>query len=268
MSPNTAPLPERGIDRLLTVVDRLRDEGGCPWDREQTLETLKPYLVEECYEVLDALDDGTPEDHAEELGDVLLQIAMHARIRGEEGAFTFDDVAHRIADKLIYRHPHVFGDVKVADSAEVLANWEQLKAKEKEDRSTLAGIPRHLPALQKAQRLQSRAARVGFDWDHVHDVAAKIDEELAETREAMGTDDTEHLTEELGDLLFAVVNLARFSGINAEEALRKTCDKFIRRFEGVEQRVKDNGQILHECGLETLDGYWNAVKEDERAARR
>jgi tetrapyrrole methylase family protein/MazG family protein len=265
MSAGCDGFPERGIDRLLAVVDRLRGEGGCPWDREQTLDTLKPYLVEECYEVLDALDDGTPEDHAEELGDVLLQIAMHARIRAEEGAFTFDDVAHRIADKLIYRHPHVFGDVDVADSDEVLANWEQLKAKEKEGRSTLAGIPRHLPALQKAQRLQSRAARVGFDWDHVHDVVAKIDEELAETREAMQQDDQEHLTEELGDLLFAVVNLARFSGINAEEALRRTCDKFIRRFGGVEQRVRDNGQDLHECGLEVLDAHWNAVKEDERS---
>lgn len=265
MSPNDVPIPERGIDRLLHVVDRLRGEGGCPWDREQTLETLKPYLVEECYEVLDALDGGNPDDHAEELGDVLLQIAMHARIRSEESAFTFDDVAHRIADKLIHRHPHVFGDVEVADSDEVLANWEQLKASEKEGASILAGIPRHLPALQKAQRLQSRAAHVGFDWDHIHDVVAKIDEELAETREAMEQEDAEHLAEELGDLLFAVVNLARYVDINAEEALRKTCDKFIRRFNGVEQRVKDNGQVLHECGLETLDAHWNSVKDEEKA---
>jgi tetrapyrrole methylase family protein/MazG family protein len=264
MSPNTDPAPKRGIDRLLYVVDRLRGEGGCPWDREQTLETLKPYLVEECYEVLDALDDGNPDAHAEELGDVLLQIVLHSRIRSEEDTFTFDDVAHRIADKLIYRHPHVFGDVEVADSDEVLANWEQLKAEEKQKDSILEGIPRHLPALQKAQRLQSRAARVGFDWEHIHDVVAKIDEELAETREAMDKGNTEHLTEELGDLLFAVVNLARYADINAEEALRKTCDKFIRRFNGVEQRVKDNGQDLHKCGLETLDAHWNAVKDNER----
>ncbi len=263
MSGNASPLPERGIDRLLYVVDRLRGEGGCPWDREQTLDTLKPYLVEECYEVLDALDSGDPDAHAEELGDVLLQIAMHARIRSEESAFTFDDVAHRIADKLIYRHPHVFGSVDVADSAEVLANWEQLKAAEKERSSILAGIPRHLPALQKAQRLQSRAARVGFDWEHIHDVVAKIDEELAETRDAMDKGNTEHLAEELGDLLFAVVNLARYAGLNAEDALRQTCDKFIRRFNGVEQRVKESGQQLHECGLEVLDAHWNAVKEDE-----
>jgi len=268
MSPNTDPVPDRGIDRLLYVVDRLRGEGGCPWDREQTLETLKPYLVEECYEVLDALDGDNPDDHAEELGDVLLQIAMHARIRSEAGDFTFDDVAHRIADKLIHRHPHVFGDVKVVNSDEVLANWEQLKAAEKEDSSTLAGIPRHLPALQKAQRLQSRAARVGFDWEHIHDVVAKIDEELAETREAMDNADKEHLAEEIGDLLFAVVNLARYADINAEEALRQTCDKFIRRFNGVEQRVKDSGQNLHECGLEILDAHWNAVKAKERAVNR
>lgn len=268
MSPHDATIQERGIDRLLHVVDRLRGEGGCPWDREQTLETLKPYLVEECYEVLDALDGGNPDDHAEELGDVLLQIAMHARIRSETSVFTFDDVAHRIADKLIHRHPHVFGNVEVADSDEVRANWEQIKAKEKKDASILAGIPRHLPALQKAQRLQSRAARVGFDWDKVHDVVAKIDEELAETREAMKQGDAKHLAEELGDLLFSVVNLARYVDINAEEALRQTCDKFIRRFKGVEQRVKDKGQILHECGLETLDAHWDAVKSEEQAARR
>ncbi len=259
-----APLPERGIDRLLQVVDRLRGEGGCPWDREQTLETLKPYLVEECYEVLDALDDGDPDHHAEELGDVLLQIALHARIRSEESAFTFDDVAHRIADKLIHRHPHVFGDVQVADSREVLANWEQLKAEEKRGRSILAGIPRHLPALQKAQRLQGRAARVGFDWAEVTDVLAKIDEELAETREAIQAADPDHVAEELGDLLFAVVNLARFVDVNAEEALRKTCDKFIRRFRGVESRVRESGQALQDCGLETLDAHWNAVKHEEK----
>ncbi len=266
MSTGRRAFPERGIDRLLAVVDRLRGDGGCPWDREQTLDTLKPYLVEECYEVLDALDAGDPEAHAEELGDVLLQIVMHARIRSEESAFTFDDVAHRIADKLIHRHPHVFGSTDVADSDEVLANWEQIKAAEKQKDSILEGIPRHLPALQKAQGLQSRAARVGFDWEHIHDVVAKIDEELAETREAMQHDNREHLAEELGDLLFAVVNLARFVDINAEDALRKTCDKFMRRFNGVEQRVKDNGQILHECGLETLDAHWNAVKDEERAA--
>jgi tetrapyrrole methylase family protein/MazG family protein len=264
MSPAAAPLPERGIDRLLHIVDRLRGEGGCPWDREQTLETLKPYLVEECYEVLDALDSGSLDDHAEELGDVLLQIAMHARIRSEESAFTFDDVAHRIADKLIHRHPHVFGDVEVVDSDEVLANWEQLKRVEKERDSMLEGIPRHLPALQKAQRLQGRAARVGFDWDHVRDVLAKVDEELAETREAMQGNDPDHLEEELGDLLFAVVNLARFEKVNAEEALRKTCDKFIRRFSGVEARIAAAGRTLQECDLAEMDAHWNDIKREEK----
>ncbi|NQU40889.1 MAG: nucleoside triphosphate pyrophosphohydrolase [Lentisphaerae bacterium] len=263
----SSPLPERGIDRLLGVVDHLRGEGGCPWDREQTLETLKPYLIEECYEVLDALDEGDPQHHAEELGDVLLQVALHARIRSEEQAFTFDDVAHGIADKLIHRHPHVFGDVKVADTQEVLANWEKLKADEKGGQSILAGIPRHLPALQKAQRLQSRAARVGFDWADIRDVLAKIDEELAETREAMQGADPDHVAEELGDLLFSVVNLARFVNVNAEEALRQTCDKFIRRFKGVEARVTESGRTLQECDLAEMDAHWNAIKVDEKAAR-
>ena len=263
----SSPLPERGIDRLLGVVDRLRGEGGCPWDREQTLETLKPYLIEECYEVLDALEGGDPQHHAEELGDVLLQVVLHARIRSEEKAFTFDDVAHGIADKLIHRHPHVFGDVEVADSKEVLANWETLKADEKGGQSILAGIPRHLPALQKAQRLQGRAARVGFDWDDIRDVLAKVDEELAETREAMRNNDPDHVAEELGDLLFAVVNLARFQQVNAEEALRKTCDKFIRRFSGVEARIAAAGRTLQECDLAEMDAHWNAIKREEKAAR-
>lgn len=267
MSAGHDPLPTRGIDRLLHVVDRLRSEGGCPWDREQTLETLKPYLVEECYEVLDALDGGDPDHHAEELGDVLLQVAMHARIRSESETFTFDDVARRAADKLIYRHPHVFGNTEVADSREVLANWEQLKSREKEGQSILAGIPRHLPALQKAQRLQGRAARVGFDWERADDVLAKIDEELAETRQAMAGTDRDHLAEELGDLLFAVVNLARFVDINAEEALRRTCDKFIRRFKGVEARIAAAGRAPQDCDLAEMDAHWNAVKQAERSAR-
>jgi tetrapyrrole methylase family protein / MazG family protein len=171
-----------GITRLLEVVDRLRGEDGCPWDRAQTLETLKPHLIEECYEVLDAVDAGDPETHAEELGDVLLHIALHSRIRAEEGAFDFNAVAHRIADKLIRRHPHVFGKTRVADTEQVLANWEAIKATEHgEDtpRSALAGVPRHLPALQRAQRIQVRAARVGFDWERAADVLAKVREETA-----------------------------------------------------------------------------------------
>ena len=256
---------EAGIDRLLQVVTRLRGNDGCPWDREQTLETLKPCLIEEAYEVLDALDADNPEQHAEELGDVLLQIVMQARIREEARAFSFDDVAHRISDKLIRRHPHVFGDTRADNSREVLANWERLKADEKADspdRSMLAGVPRHLPALQKAQRVQGRAARVGFDWEQVSDVVAKVEEELAETRVAMAAGDAANVREELGDLLFAVVNLARFLDINAEDALRQTIDKFIRRFQEVERRVRADGRDLQDCSLAEMDSHWEAIKAE------
>jgi MazG family protein len=176
-----------GIDRLLAVVRRLRGKHGCPWDRQQTLRSLKPYVIEEAYELLDAIDSNDRDRHQDELGDVLLQVVLQAQLRREKGDFSFDDVAGRLADKLIRRHPHVFGNVKVSGAGDVLRNWEAIKADEKTsgDRSILEGIPRHLPALQKAQRVQSRASRVGFDWSDVKDVLAKIDEELAETRRAI-----------------------------------------------------------------------------------
>jgi tetrapyrrole methylase family protein / MazG family protein len=258
-----------GITRLLEVVDRLRGEDGCPWDRAQTLETLKPHLIEECYEVLDAVDAGDPETHAEELGDVLLHIALHSRIRAEEGAFDFNAVAHRIADKLIRRHPHVFGKTRVADTEQVLANWEAIKATEHgEDtpRSALAGVPRHLPALQRAQRIQVRAARVGFDWERAADVLAKVREETAECAAAQAAGDTAALEDELGDLLFAVVNMARFAGIDAEGALRNTADRFSRRFRHIEARVRAQGKALSDCSLSELDGYWDEAKAIEKTS--
>jgi tetrapyrrole methylase family protein / MazG family protein len=255
-----------GISRLLDVVDRLRGANGCPWDRKQTLESLKPHLIEECYEVLDAVDDGDPDKHAEELGDVLLHIALHSRIRAEEGAFDFDAVAHRIADKLIRRHPHVFGTAQAADTAQVLANWEAIKATEHggaTPRSALAGVPRHLPALQRAQRIQTRAARVGFDWERAADVLAKVREETVECEAAQAAGDSAALEHELGDLLFAVVNMARFAGIDAEGALRKTADRFSRRFRHIEARVHAQGKTLAQCSLPELDGYWEEAKAAE-----
>jgi len=254
---------EHGMDRLLHVVDRLRGEDGCPWDREQTLHTLKQYLIEECYEVVDALDYGSVDEHREELGDVLLHVALQARIRQEEGEFSFNDVANAIADKLIRRHPHVFGDVQVAGSGEVLQNWEAIKVKEKKEPSVLHGVPRHLPSLQKAQRVQSRVSRVGFDWPENEDVLAKIDEELAETRAAISGGDEKEIMEEIGDLLFAVVNLSRFQKVNAEEALRATVAKFTRRFKQVERRLRDEGKKVEESSLDEMETHWQAVKNDE-----
>ncbi|MFC1462312.1 nucleoside triphosphate pyrophosphohydrolase [Verrucomicrobiota bacterium] len=254
------------MDRLLHVVDRLRGENGCPWDREQTLHTLKQYLIEECYEVIDALDTGSVEDHREELGDVLLHVALQARIRREEGEFSFNDVANEIADKLIRRHPHVFGDVEVSGSSQVLQNWEAIKVKEKKEPSVLHGVPRHLPSLQKAQRVQSRVSRVGFDWSGAEDVLAKVDEELAETRAAISGGDEREVMEEVGDLLFAVVNLSRFQKINAEEALRATVAKFTRRFKEVERRLRDEGRKIEDSSLDEMEVHWQAAKGDEARA--
>ncbi|MCK5850046.1 MAG: nucleoside triphosphate pyrophosphohydrolase [Kiritimatiellae bacterium] len=260
---------KRGIDRLLDVVGRLRSEGGCPWDREQTLHTLKQYLIEESYELIDAIDTGSVDEHREELGDVLLQIALQSRIREEQDDFAFDDVAHTIADKLIHRHPHVFGDVTVSDSKQVLKNWEVIKAGEREkkgtgNRSILDGLPKHLPALQKAQRIQVRASRVGFDWEKSEDVLAKIDEELAETREAIASSDEDMIREELGDLLFSVVNLCRFHGVDSEDALRGTVRKFILRFKEIEGMLRTQDRKMQDCTLDELENMWKSVKGVEK----
>ncbi len=261
------------VQSLLDIMARLRAEGGCPWDREQTLDSLKPYLVEECYEVLDAIDGGDPARHADELGDLLLQVVFQAQIRREQGAFGFGDVVRRICEKLVRRHPHVFADVRVSGSADVLKNWEAIKTRERapdapagEPASVVGDLPRHLPALHKAQHLQKRLARVGFDWNRVHEVVAKIDEELAEVKRALAAGDAAQVRDELGDLLFAVVNLARFQGLHAEDVLRRAVDKFARRVRAVEARVRREGRELADCSLEELDTHWNAVKAAEPAA--
>jgi len=253
------------LARLHDIVARLRGENGCPWDREQTVESLKPCLVEETYEVIDAIDSGVSEHHEEELGDLLLQIVLQSRIREEQGEFSLNDVAHKICEKLVRRHPHVFGDVDVSDSRQVLKNWEQIKKKERGDKaaSLFSGIPRQLPALYKAQRIQSRAARVGFDWDNENDVMAKVLEELDETRVASAADDKDSLREELGDLLFSVVNFSRFKGIKAEEALEAANRKFVKRFNKMEQRIHAEGKDMKDCSLAEMDAHWNAVKESE-----
>ena len=264
-----------GIERLHSIMVRLRDpETGCPWDRVQTLSSLKPCLLEETYELLSAMD--RPEDRAnyvEELGDVLLQIMFQCVMAEQEGTFSFDDVANAISDKLVRRHPHVFGDVVAKDPATVLKNWEQIKQQEhkKETRhSALDGVPSTLPALLKAQRTAEKAARVGFDWKDADGPREKIREEAAELDEAVAASaDTSldpHVKEELGDLLFAVANLARHLEVDAESALEGTTAKFARRFRAVEAAAKAEGRDLKAMTLAEMDALWDAAKAAEGGA--
>lgn len=262
-SETTSPLEE-----LLTIMTRLRGPDGCPWDREQTLTSLKKNLVEETYEVIDAIDSGDRALLREELGDLLLQVVFQSQITKEEGAFDFQDVARAIADKLIRRHPHVFGDQTAADAEEVLRNWEAIKRTEQggaAPRSAVAGLPRHLPALHKAQQVQSRAARVGFDWKETQDVLNKIEEELAEIKLAMASESAERVRDEIGDLLFAVVNLTRFLGHEAEEVLDQTVQRFSRRFQYIEAQVHAAGRQMTDYALDELEAYWQQAKMAECA---
>ena len=255
-----------GVRRLYEVMRRLRAPGGCPWDREQTLQTLKPCLLEETYELLEAMDGQDLALHVEELGDVLLQVVFQCAIREEEGRFNLDDVAETLADKLVRRHPHVFGDTQAATSGQVLRNWEAIKQTEKgkaPDRSAIDGVPAALPALLKAQRVQSKASRVGFDWEDASGAIGKIEEELAELKAAIAAGDQAHVAEEMGDLLFSAVNTCRFLNVDAESALEGTTKKFSRRFRGVERRIREQGRTLKDCTLAEMDAAWDAVKQSE-----
>ncbi len=263
-----------GIERLRDIMVRLRDpKTGCPWDRVQTLESLKPCLLEETHELLAAMD--RPEDKAnyiEELGDVLLQIVFQCTMAEEKGDFSFDDVANAVADKLVHRHPHVFGDVKADDPATVLKNWEQLKQLEhrKEARhSALDGVPAALPGLLKAQRVQEKAARVGFDWKDAQGPLEKIREELGEleaeiaARKSENPVDSVRVKEELGDLVFSVCNLARHLKVDAESAVELTTSKFARRFRAVEAAAKGEGKVLKDMTLAEMDALWDKAKAGE-----
>ncbi len=261
--PHTLP----PFERLRFVLKALRGPGGCPWDREQTLATLKPCLQEEAYELLETMDGADLPAHAEELGDVLLQVLFQAEIREENNQFTFDHVAAALAEKLIRRHPHVFGDATADSSEAVLRNWEQIKQLEKKDKpqhSALDGVPEALPALLKAQRTQAKAARVGFDWDTAAGAQAKLDEELAETRQAIASRNPDHIKEEIGDLLFTIVNLCRFLKVDAEDALRLSTAKFSRRFREVERRVKESKREMKNCTLAEMDRIWDTIKSEEK----
>jgi tetrapyrrole methylase family protein/MazG family protein len=250
--------------RLLEIVEHLRSPEGCPWDREQTHRSIRKHVLEEAYEVADAIDRDDPDDLCEELGDLLLQVALHAQMAAEEGMFDAHDVIQAINEKLIRRHPHVFAQGEARDAKDVEANWEAIKKKEKEQKermeepSLLDSVPRSFPALLSAYKLQKKAASVGFDWREIEPVYAKIEEEWREFRKAK---DTEERMEELGDLLFAIINLARFLKIDPEEALARTNEKFRQRFRYIERRIHEQGRTLEEADLEEMDRYWTEAKQ-------
>ncbi len=252
------------------IMRRLRGPGGCPWDAEQSHESLKRYLIEECYEVIEAIDKKDDDLLREELGDLLLQPLFHAAIAEERGAFTIDDVIETLCDKLVRRHPHVFGDQEIRSSDEQVANWERIKKAEKgeERKSALAGVPPHMPALMKAQKITEKAARVGFDWEHTDQVFAKVLEELRELEETMSSRDQERMEAELGDLLFAIVNLGRFLAVDPEEALRKTIRRFESRFDHVEKSLHGRGINLKDATLDEMDSLWNEAKTLEKQSTR
>ena len=262
-----ADSPGALFESLLTIMTRLRGEGGCPWDREQTRESLKPYLIEEAYEALDAIDRGAPEPILEELGDVLFQVVFHCQVASERGEFAMADLLRRLNDKMIRRHPHVFGGGAVADAREALAQWERIKQDEGgpdgSPRSALDGVPKTLPALLRAQRLQVKAGRVGFDWSEWGQAWAKVREEVAELDDGVVKGDAAHIREELGDLLFSIVNVARLLGADAEDSLRLAAEKFTRRFKEVEAEMRAEGRTVGEASPRDLDEKWERVKARE-----
>ena len=256
------------MTELLEIMRRLRDpESGCPWDIQQNFSTIAPYTIEEAYEVADAIEREDMHDLKDELGDLLLQVIFHAQMADEAGLFNYSDVVETLSEKLVRRHPHVFADLQVNDDHELHERWEQEKKREREnkssnsDQSALDGVTLGLPALMRAQKLQKKAARVGFDWADPEPVFDKINEEIDEVREAMTKDSYREKEEEVGDLLFAVVNLARQLGLDSETALRKANDKFSGRFRKLENVVRESGKSTEECSLEDLEVVWQSVKK-------
>lgn len=252
---------------LIDIMARLRGENGCPWDKAQTHESLKPYVLEEAYEVIDAIDRKNREDIIEELGDLLLQIVFHSRLAQERGDFDMGDVIDGICEKMIRRHPHIFGDIKVESAGEVLKNWEDIKREEKDVKTqtqSMKSLPKNLPALMLAFKVQEKAARVGFDWDNVEDAMKKVAEEMEELKEVYKGKNGDKIREEMGDLLFAAVNVARFLEVNPELALREATRKFIRRFDYVEQAAAKLDRNLQEMTLEEMDNLWEEGKKYEK----
>ena len=252
------------FDDFKKIIEILRSPEGCPWDREQTHNTIRNEFIEETYEAVDAIDRGDKTDLCEELGDVLLQIMLHSQIADENGDFNVEDVIDGVAKKMVLRHPHVFGDVSVENSAQVLENWDKIKKTEKHQTSyteTLKSVPMSYPALMRAQKIQKRAGKVGFDFESIEAPLQKLNEEHAELLEAIATGDKEKITEEYGDLLFTMVNISRFLKIDSEEALQKASDKFIKRFAAVEDAADKKGKDMKEMSLKELDVLWDDVKK-------
>jgi len=267
MTESSGPL----FEHLLGIMAQLRGPGGCPWDREQTPTSLKPYLIEEAYEVLEAIDDGS--DHLqEELGDLLFQVVFHSQIAAERGEFTMHDVLRRLNDKMVGRHPHVFGDASVDTPAQALAQWEALKQREAADtgrtRSVIDGVPRALPALLRAQRTQAKVARVHFDWPDAPAAWSKVEEEIQEAATALAGGDRARINEELGDVLFSLVNVARLASLDAEEALTAAIEKFRRRFTHMEAELSARGKSVAGVSQEELEESWQAAKADERRSEQ
>ncbi len=253
-------------DRLIDIMMRLRGADGCPWDRKQTSSSLKPYVIEEAYEVVEAIDSGDPGKLREELGDLLLQIAFHCQIASEQAEFSFNDVVNAICEKLIRRHPHVFADVEADDAGTVLRNWERIKQREKEsDNGTPASIldevPAYLPALMQAAKMQDKASRVGFDWQYAEEAAAKVWEEIDEFREALASGRRDRIEDEMGDVLFAMVNVARLLDMDAEEALRRANARFVNRFRYIERWADERGVRLEDMTLGEMDAVWDEAKK-------
>lgn len=250
------------FDKLVGIVERLRGPDGCPWDREQTRETLIPFLIEELYELIDAFKKDDSEEMKEELGDLLFQIILHCQLSREEGRFDVDDVLKGIIDKMVRRHPHVFGDKDLKTSEEVLRWWKEHKEAEgKVANSILGRIPEGLPALLKAQRLQERASKVGFDWEDMNGALKKLEEEIHEFKKAVEKKEIDGIEDELGDMLFVIVRLSNFVNVNPEYALQRTINKFIKRFSHVEEEALRQGRNLSDMTLEEMDAIWNEAKD-------
>ena len=250
--------------KLLDIVEKLRGPDGCPWDKEQTPASLLPYFLEETYEVIESIDQSNWDNLKEELGDVMLHIALQAQISKEEGRFTIFDSLVNINKKLVHRHPHVFGDEKADMASHAKKNWEAIKHEEKKRESRLDGVPLALPALTRAQRLQEKASYAGFDWDNIDKVWGKLDEEIDELREADKIKNRSNLEEEIGDVLFSVVNLARHLKLDSEDLLRKANAKFVNRFKAIEKELAKRGKTVDEAKLDEMDELWNKIKTQEK----
>ena len=256
------------FDRLVDVVAMLRSKNGCPWDLAQTHESLKADLIEEAYELIEAIDAKVPKKICDELGDLLMQVMLHSQIATDRNEFSVDEVIENLTEKLVRRHPHVFGSVVATDENEVLENWEEIKRGEegnKDRKSSLDGIPHSLPSLQRAEKIQKKASRAGFDWDTTEDVLPKLQEEIDEIEESIRNDDITEIEMEIGDLLFSVVNLCRFLNVQPEEALRKSTRKFADRFQRMETTLERTNKTFKDYDLSTLDQIWEQVKQQEKA---